>query len=103
MGTNEAVGGRQSRNTALASRVQLREKVTNFFCQLYFRSGCMVDEDEVLAEFPPHLRRHMAQHMYGDFIQRMPFFRGLELEIIMKLYVLPPHLGVVAILELDHL
>ena len=65
--------------------IVLRDKVTNFFCQLYYRSGCMVDEDAVLAEFPPHLRRHMAQHMYAEFITSMPFFFGLEMEIVMKL------------------
>ena len=63
----------------------LREKVTTFYCQLYYRSGCMIDENEVLAEFPPHLRRHMAQHMYADFIQNMPFFRGLDFEVVLKL------------------
>ena len=29
----------------------------------YQRAGAMVDEEEILAEFPPHLRTEMALHM----------------------------------------
>ena len=74
---NEKMGEIREFMSARNVPQRLRRKVMAFYDVLY-KSGTIFDEEDVLADFPPRLRRQVVDIIFEDVIKTVPFFRGLD-------------------------
>jgi len=59
-------------------------KVLNYYSHKY-KNNVAFDQEELLDELPPAMSAHLMYTLYGNLIKELPYFRGLDEVVLVKL------------------
>ena len=59
-------------------------KVLNYYSHKY-KNNVAFDQEELLDELPPAMSAHLMYTLYGNLIKEVPYFRGLDEVVLVKL------------------